>query len=142
MPEHLRKIASRLREFVADRRRSPRYRVSLPVSVSLLDAEASSEPALVQGRTRDVSADGLGLILPAIRIGDRYLVGEDHTLRINVKLPDAHARLYGVPVRYERLQDGEDSNASRGFFVGLRLTETNDPDYALFSEYLKNLKRP
>src|ERR671921_327276 len=57
MPEHIRKIASRLRQFVADRRRAPRYRVSLPVSVSLLGAEGSAEPALVQGRTRDLSEE-------------------------------------------------------------------------------------
>ena len=137
MPERLRSIANRLRQYVADRRRAPRHGVRLPVVVSLLNVRVVATPATLSGYTRDVSADGLGLILPAIRIGDRYLVGEDHTLRINLKLPDAHARLYGVPVRYERLEEGQ---PDRGFFVGLRLTETTDPDYALFSEYLDSLK--
>jgi hypothetical protein len=137
MPERLRSITNRLRQFVADRRRAPRHHVRLPVVVSLLNVRVVATPATLSGHTRDVSADGLGLILPAIRIGDRYLVGEDHVLRINLKLPDAHARLYGVPVRYERL---EDEGTERGFFVGLRLTETHDPDYAVFSEYLKTLK--
>src|SRR4051812_18663495 len=103
MPEHLRKIASRLREFVADRRRAPRHRVSLPVSVSLLDAEASAEPVLVQGHTREVREEGVGLILPNIRVGGRYLVGASVTLRVTLKLPDAYARLYGTPVRHEKL---------------------------------------
>src|SRR3954470_23705720 len=116
MPEHLRKIASRLRELVADRRRAPRYRVSLPVSVSLLDAEASTEPALVQGRTRDVSSDGIGVVLPNI------LVGGSVTLRVTLKLPDGYARLYGTPVRYEKLETaGPDKG---GFLVGIRLTDT------------------
>ena len=138
MPERLRSIANRLRQFVADRRRAPRYPVQLPVVVSLLNVRVVATPATLSGHTCDLSVDGLGLILPAIRIGDRYLVGEDHTLRINVKLPDASARLYGVPVRYERLED--DGQPNRGFLVGLRLTETHDPDYALYSEYLKSLK--
>jgi hypothetical protein len=137
MPEHLRKIASRLREFVADRRRAPRYKVSLPVSVSLLDAEASAEPALVQGRTRDLSEDGLGLLLPHVRVGGRYLVGDSVTLRVTLKLPESYARLYGTPVRYEKLEaNGPDT----GFFVGIRLTETSDRDYALLVNYLKSLK--
>jgi hypothetical protein len=137
MPEHLRKIASRLRELVADRRRSPRYRVSLPVSVSLLDAEASAEPALVQGRTRDVSSDGIGVILPNIRVGGRYLVGDSVTLRVTLKLPDGYARLYGTPVRYEKLETATD----KGFLVGIRLTETSERDQALFVNYIKSQKK-
>src|ERR1044072_7842831 len=103
MPEHLRKITSRLREVFADRRRARRHRVSLPVSVSLLDAEASAEPALVQGRTRDVSEDGLGVTLPSVRVGARSLVGDAVTLPVTLKLPEAYARLYGTPVRHEKL---------------------------------------
>lgn len=138
MPEHLRKIASRLRELVADRRRAPRHRASLPVSVSLLDAEASAEPALVQGRTRDVSEEGLGLILPNIRVGGRYLVGDSVTLRVTLKLPEGYARLYGTPVRYEKFDaEGDDT----GFLIGIRLTDTDERDRALLSNYIKSLKK-
>ena len=140
MPEHLRKIASRLRELVADRRRAPRYKVGLPVSVSLLDAEASAEPVLVQGRTRDVSEDGLGVILPNIRVGGRYLVGDSVTLRVTLKLPEGYARLYGTPVRHEKLDDN-DSGTDTGFFVGIRLTDTSERDQALLVNYLKSLKK-
>src|SRR4051812_13811167 len=139
MPEHLRQIASRLRELVADRRRAPRCRVSLPVSVSLLDAEASAEPALVQGRTRDVSSDGIGVVLPNIRVGGRYLVGDSVTLRVTLKLPDGYARLYGTPVRYEKLETaGPDKG---GFLVGIRLTDTSERDYALLVDYINGLKK-
>lgn len=136
MPEHLRKIASRLRELVADRRRSSRHRVSLPVSVSLLDAEASAQPALVQGRTRDVSAEGIGVILPHVRVGDRYLVGDSVTLRVTLKLPDGYARLYGTPVRHEKL---DASGPDTGFLVGIRLTDTDERDRALLVDYIKSL---
>ena len=136
MPEYLRRIASRVRELVADRRRSPRHRVSLPVSVSLLDAEASAEPVLVQGRTRDVSEDGVGLILPNIRVGGRYLVGDSVTLRVTLKLPEGYARLYGTPVRHEKL---DASGPDTGFLVGLRLTDTDERDHALLVNYIKSL---
>jgi len=139
MPELFRTIANRLREFVADRRRAPRYGVRLAVVVSLMNVRVVATPATLSGHTRDVSTGGLGLLLPAVRIGDRYLVGEDHTLRVTLKLPTGHARLYGKPVRYERLEEPHPDGA---FFVGLRLEQTGDPDYAAFAEYLESLKKP
>jgi hypothetical protein len=136
MPELIRTIASRLRELMGNRRRAPRHRVRLSVFVALLD-NATGATAGVAGHTRDVSAGGLAVILPAIRVGGRYLAGDGVTLRLTLKLPDASARLYGTPVRYERLE--EDGQTDAGFLVGIRLNE--DGDRALLSEYLKTLKK-
>ena len=138
MPERLRSIASRLRQFVADRRRAPRYKVRLPVLVSLLDAASSAQPANASGHTRDVSEDGLAVILPNIRIGDRYLVGDAVKLRITLKLPDSQVRIYGTPVRYERLEEGQPDT---GFLIGIRLDEAPERDLALLYDYLKTLKK-
>ena len=138
MPERLRSIASRLRQFVADRRRAPRYKVRLPVLVSLLDAASNAQPANASGHTRDVSEDGLAVMLPNIRVGERYLVGDAVTLRITLKLPDASVRLYCTPVRYERLEEGQ---PDPGFIIGIRLDEASDRDRALLYDYLKTLKK-
>jgi hypothetical protein len=135
MPELIRSIATRLREMVGNRRRAPRQRVRLPVFISHLDT-ASGAPAGVAGHTRDVSESGLGVVLPIIRVGDHYLVGDGVTLRVTLKLPDASARLYGTPVRYERIEEGQ---PDAGFLVGIRLTEASDR--ALLDEYLKSLKK-
>lgn len=137
MPERIRAITRRLREFVGNRRRAPRVSLRLPASVSLLDAGGRAHPATLSGHTRDASESGVGIILPAIRVGERYLVGEGHTLRVILKLPDAHARLYGTPVRYERL---ESDQSETGYLVGIRLTETTDEDYATFVAYLRRIK--
>lgn len=136
MPELIRSIANRLREYVGDRRRATRHRVRLAVVVSLLDERAGAPPTLA-GHTCDVSASGLGLVLPSIRIGDRYLAGEGQTLRITLKLPNAAARLYGTPVRYERL---DHDGTTRGYLVGVRLTEGDEQGRAALDEYLKTLK--
>src|SRR5918997_3290708 len=102
MPELLRTIASRLRELVGNRRRAPRRKVRLAVFVSLLDATPGAPPAGgVAGHTRDASESGLGVVLPVIRLGGRYLVGGGVTLRLTLKLGEQNARLYGTPVRYE-----------------------------------------
>ncbi len=140
MPERLRIIASRLREFVGNRRRAPRRYVRLAVFVSLLDPAPGAPPAGgVAGHTRDLSESGLGVVLPAIRLGDRYLVGEGATLRLTLKLGEQSARLYGTPVRYERLDGGPDGQSDPGFLLGIRLHE--DGDRHLLADYLKNLQK-
>ena len=140
MPERLRTIASRLREFVGNRRRAPRRLVRLAVFVSLLETAPGAPPAGgVAGHTHDASESGLGVILPAIRLGGRYLVGDGVTLRLTLKLGEQTARLYGTPVRYERLEEGEDGQTDPGFLVGVHLSE--DGDRALLADYLKSLKK-
>ncbi|HEX8189631.1 MAG TPA: PilZ domain-containing protein [Pyrinomonadaceae bacterium] len=139
MPERLRTIASRLREFVGNRRRAPRRPVRLAVFVSLLDPASGAPPAGgVAGHTRDASESGLGVVLPAIRLGGRYLVGDGVTLRLTLKLGEVSARLYGTPVRYERLEGAEDGQTGPGFLLGIRLQE--DGDRALLAEYLKGMR--
>lgn len=139
MPELIRTIATRLREMVGNRRRAPRYRVRLPVFVSLLNPAPGAPPAGVAGHTRDASESGLAVVLPVIRVGDRYLVGDEVTLRLTLKLPTASVRLYGTGVRYERLEEGEENGqAETGFIVGIHLNE--DGDRALLVDYIRNLK--
>lgn len=139
MPERLRGLIGWMRAHVGERRRAPRYRVRLEVTVALLD-ERSAAPPTVAGHTLDISSSGLGLLLPAIRLGGRYLAGEGQTLRVTLRLPDTHVRLYATAVRYERL---EAEDAQGRYLVGLRLaeTDTDDADHRRFSEYLKRIKQ-
>ena len=146
MPEVMRAIAARLREFVGNRRRAPRYRARLLFSVSLLDkatADKSSPPQkrrapAVEGYTRDLSATGLALIVPAIRVGDRYLSGEGNILSIKLELPAGPVQIQAAPVRYEQL--GEDSE-EKGFLIGTHITEMSESDRTRYTEYLLEFKR-
>lgn len=135
MPERLRAIAGRLRRLVGERRRHPRYKVRLAASVVLLGARGEAVTPPLEGHTRDVSACGLALVLPAVRVGQRYLAGEEQTLGVTLRLPAATVRLRGTPARYERLDDDEGARA--GYLIGLRITEMGESDRAAFDEYLK-----
>ena len=134
MSERLRAIASRLRRLVGERRRHPRYKVRLAASVVLLGARGEAVTPPLEGHTRDVSACGLALILPAVRVGQRYLAGESQALGVTLRLPTAVVQLRGTPARYERL---DDEGAGTAYLIGLRITDMGESDRAAFDEYLK-----
>jgi PilZ domain len=135
MPELMRSIAARLHRFIGDRRRAPRHRLRIPFKLSLTSVKpningAQSLPVL-EGFTRDISTTGLALILPTIRIGEHYLMGEGRTLRITLEFATGPLQLDAVPVRYERLDEDE---TEKGYLVGVQITEIDDHDRARFNE--------
>jgi len=87
-------ILARLREYVGDRRRSPRrgarFPASVPVEVTPLDkgaAPGAGAGASAAGVTRDLGASGLTLILGAVRVGGRYLTDNECHLGVRLELP-------------------------------------------------------
>jgi hypothetical protein len=140
MPERLRTIVNGLRRFVGERRRAPRHGARLRVTVSLAEQPHTSHaPRAVAGHTRDLSATGLGLVLPAIRIGERYLTGEGRRITVALELPARAITLHAAPVRYERLD--EETAGESGYLIGAQITEMDPEDRAHFDEYLRGLKK-
>lgn len=138
MPELIRSIAARVREYLGNRRRAPRYKLRLSVRVTPVSAanpsRASAEPDSLYGYTRDVSVSGLALILPAIRINNIYLTGEDRRLEILIENESEPIVIYGVTARYEKLEEGE---ADKGYLIGVKIAEMSDEDRARFEALLK-----
>lgn len=141
MPEFLRSLAARLRRLIGNRRRAPRYRVRLPFTVTLPDAPplvpGSRRPVSVDGHTRDISASGLALIVPTIRIGDRYLTGHDR-LHVALELPTGPVQIIALPVRYEPLEEDDEDT---GFLIGVRIGEMGEVDRARYLKCLDRLRR-
>ena len=137
MPELARRIASRLRQFVGERRRARRVKVDLPVTVSLIDfgggANGFRGQTSLDGHTFDISASGLGLILPAIRIGEHYLTGEDRKLWLKIALPDGPVEMQVAPVRYESL---DEQQGERGFLLGVRIVNIGETDQAAYIHHI------
>jgi hypothetical protein len=138
MPEFIRSIAARFREFVGNRRRAPRHKIRLSVSVSPVQAakpaRVSAERGALFGYTRDLSITGMALVLPAIRINNIYIAGEDRTLELLVESEGEPIVMYAAPVRYERLEEGE---ADKGYLIGVRITEMSASDRERYQQLLK-----
>ena len=141
MPELMRAIAARLHRYIGNRRRAPRYRLRLPFSLSLSDVPPNANGArrrspVLEGFTRDVSATGLALILPAIRIGEHYLMGEGRNLRLMLEFPTGPIEMDVTAVRYERLDENE---TEKGYLVGVQIAEMSDPDRARYNEGMRTV---
>lgn len=137
MSERIRSITAGLRGFFGNRRCAPRHPIRLPFSLTLIETKHAGEkqttatPALtIEGQTYDLSATGIGLIVPAIRIGDHYLTGEARHLRVNLTLDDHRVEMNALPVRYEKLEAG-------GYLIGAHITEINPTDRSLYLAYIK-----
>jgi hypothetical protein len=148
MPELIRSIAGRLREFVGNRRVAPRYvthlEVGLALNVTLPGADAAgaskqdAKPLRLAGYTRDISASGLALIVPSIRVGGQYVTGEHRRLRIMLKLPTGPIEIHATPVRYSPLD--EEDGVDTGYLVGVQIVSMSDEDRARFNAYLEQMK--
>ena len=145
MSELPRRIVSRLRRFVGNRRRHRRVRARLSFTLSLADPRVTSNggrrrlPTL-NGHTLDVSSTGLALIVPAIRIGEHYLAGSDRQLHLKLDLPNGPVEMKLATVRYESLDESQEET---GYLIGARIIEMADEDRASYNAYVSAiLSRP
>jgi c-di-GMP-binding flagellar brake protein YcgR len=138
MPELIRAIAARVREYVGNRRRAQRYHVRLSVSVApapkARPVRVSVDRNALYGHTRDISSTGLALILPAIRISNVYLAGEGRELEILLEHEDDPVVVYATPVRYEKLDEEAEE---KGYLLGVQIVEMSDADRERYMSLLK-----
>ena len=137
----MRSIVARMRIYVGNRRRARRYRRSVPFNVSLFDPKLSREQLehapYLEGTTSDLSTSGLGLIVPAIRINDRYLSAPEQILHILLELPAGQIEMRAAPVRYEQLE--REGAPQGGYLIGVRIIGMSDDARARFHAYLNEL---
>jgi c-di-GMP-binding flagellar brake protein YcgR len=136
MAELSRRIVSRLRRYIGNRRKHKRADVKLAFTLTLSDPHASSNGSrripTITGHTLDISETGVALIVPAIRIGEHYLTGSDKLLLLKLELPDGPMEMAVTPVRYE-------DQSSGGYLIGARIKTIDDTDRSSFESFLNGL---
>jgi len=91
----------------------------------------------IQGETKDLSTTGISFIVPTIRLREHYLVGEDHTLRAELKLPNGKIKVFLKGQRYEQI--GQDVSNAR-YLVGTSILKISSGDKETYEEFLQNKK--
>jgi c-di-GMP-binding flagellar brake protein YcgR len=140
MSELPRRIVSRLRRFIGNRRRCRRVRAHLSFTLSLYDPRVNSNGARrfpkLAGHTLDISTTGIALVVSAIRIGEHYLAGADRKLHIKLELPTGPVEMKVATVRYESLEESSDET---GYLIGARILEMSETDRASFEKYVSKV---
>ena len=137
MPELIRSVVSRMRLFVKDRRRAPRFRTRLLFSISVSRNSKTngslSRERILKGHTKDISVSGLGLMLPQVHLDGHHLATEGRELHLTLELPGGVIPITVVPARYEHLDESE---LGCGYLIGVRILEISDEDRSRMESFI------
>ena len=123
-----------------ERRRAPRLKAGcdaeLTTSLAILDSDAQSddESLVFFGRTKDLSAGGLSVILPSTLIDERYC-GDNARVQLSLHLPTGPVNLEVNAVRCEPLRQ---EDAALGYLVGAQILSIDD-NRDEYDEYLRSI---
>lgn len=127
-------------EAIANRRRAPRLKVKLPVTVAAIIKDPLKRGVkyspMLQGHTRDISGIGLALVLPDVRAGEHDITAPEQRLWVKLELPTGKVVMRVVPIRREKLTGG---GADSGWLVGVHIRQIDEADSAQFHAYLETL---
>ena len=137
----IRELIAKLNRSFSDRMVSSRRRHTAPVKI-WFEPEINNErlrerarAACILGETVDISRTGVAFIVPSIRVAEKYLVGHQLTLNVEIDLPTGKVHLKALGKRYEKV--GVHISTER-FLVGahiLSLTGTDKENYETFLRY-------
>ena len=130
---------------LAEKRAAPRHpvrrEIRLLFSLSVLDSDMSAvqRPLTLFGHTRDVSMSGLALVVPSINFQGRDLIHSKRALLVELELPSGPIKMQGVPVRIERLEEGERGEIA--YLLGVRIKQISKHARTDLDRYLRTLRR-
>ena len=139
----IRKLISRFNRSVTKQIVAARHEFQIPIKISItpdFNAGKLNMPVAeysIRGKTQDLSKTGIGFIVPAIRIKEYYLVGQDRPLNVEVDLPNGKVHMQMVGVRYEQINIH--SSVSE-FLIGAKIVKMEDADREVYEDFLRNGK--
>ncbi len=140
----LRELVSRFSVSWIERRASVRKKFELPVKVCFapeknpLNVTASCEDLFLSGETVDLSESGIAFVVSSIRIKEKYLVGQDRVLHVEMELAGKKIEMRVLGKRYERV--GIHASTEQ-YLVGAAITEMSPADQEKYEYFLRNGKK-
>ena len=138
MPELIRSVVSRARMYFKERRRSPRLRVRLAFSLSVIRQtklkRVNGSDRTLKGHTRDICDNGLALLLPQIQLDGYHLASEDREMRLNLELSGGVISMVVVPKRYEKLERAE---LGCNYLIGARIVRIDEEDKVRYLDFMR-----
>ena len=136
----LRKLISKFNSSLSESMVSSRRRHTAPVKI-WFEPEINSErarelarAACVLGETFDISRSGISFIVPSIRVKEKYLVGHERTLHVEMELPTGKIHMQVMGKRYEKV--GVHISSER-FLVGAHILSLVGDDKETYETFLR-----
>jgi hypothetical protein len=140
----IRNLINRFNISLSERMVAPRRRHIAPVKV-WFEPEVSSErerelarSVFVSGETVDISRSGIAFLAPSIRMKEKYLVGQERTINVEMDLPTGRVKMQVVGRRYEKV--GIHISVER-FLIGAQIIKLEGDDKDNYETFLKNGSR-
>ena len=135
----IRELITKFNRSLSERMVAPRRRHKAAIKI-WFDPEVNSErgqelarAACILGETVDISRTGIGFLSPSIRLKEKYLVGHDRMLNIEIDLPTGKVYLRAIGRRYEKV--GIHVSVER-FLVGVHITSLTGADKEAYESFL------
>jgi hypothetical protein len=137
----IRDAVLRVTRTFAEMRASARKKYEVPAKVwfepqfNTLNFKSPNTGIFVLGRTRDMSSTGVSFYLPAIRIKEDYLVGQDRLLNVELDLAGRKVRIKAVGRRYEHTDMDRTEDK---FIVGVEIADMREEDRRTYEHFLNH----
>lgn len=140
----LRKLISKFNRSLSESMVPSRRRHTAPVKVWFepdINSERAREAersACLLGETFDISRTGIAFIVPSIRVKEKYLVGHERTLNVEIDLPTGKIHMKVVGRRHEKV--GQHISTER-FLIGAHILKVDESDKENYETFLRRGNR-
>lgn len=97
-------------------------------------AREAERSACLLGETFDISRTGIAFVVSAIRVKEKYLVGHDRTLNVEIDLPTGKVHMKVIGRRHEKV--GQHISTER-FLVGAHILKLEGADKEIYETFLR-----
>lgn len=136
----LRELISKINRSMSERLVAPRRKHSALVKL-WFDADSKTEraqeaarAACIIGETIDLSRTGISFLVPSIRTKEKYLVGQERNVNVEIDLPTGKVYMKVLGKRYKKV--GIHISTER-FLVGAAISSLSGIDKDNFEAFLR-----
>jgi hypothetical protein len=135
--ELINKFNRSLSERMVSARRSHRapMKVWFEPEINNEHSREQARAACIFGETVDISRTGIAFLVPSIRVKEKYLVGHERELNVEIDLPTGKVCMLVLGKRYEKV--GVHISTER-FLVGAHIISLAGEDRENYELFLKN----
>ena len=136
----IRKLISKFNKSITKRVVSARHDYEVPIKIWIEPdrvtgrLQKSFEYLTISGETKDLSKTGIAFIVPAIRLREYYLVGENRTLNAELDLPGGKIQMQIIGQRYEPF--GKHLSETR-YLIGATIARIGGAERDSYEDFLQ-----